>query len=118
MPGSEHMEIAASLWNGWHVLAIDGEFVVKHLMKVRSQLDLLDKEHPTKIAFNLEKTTYIDSSAITLMLNYHKKLAQKKGAMVIFGASDDVQSIFSIVGLDSSIQLYDSLVDFQKAHGA
>jgi anti-anti-sigma factor len=117
-PESEYMEIKTYVWNGWHVLSIEGEFVVKNLVKVREQLESLDKEHPTQVAFNLEKTTYIDSSAITLMLNYRKKLSQKKGAMVIFGASEDVQSIFSIVGLDSSIKLYGSLDEFQKAHAA
>jgi anti-anti-sigma factor len=109
------MDVKNTEWNGWNVLTIVGEFVVKNLMLIREQLDAIEKAGCKKVAFDLEKVTYIDSSAITLLLNYHKKTAAKNVCMVIFGASEDVKSIFSIVGLDNSIKLYASREAFEKS---
>ncbi|MBD3390673.1 MAG: STAS domain-containing protein, partial [Chitinivibrionales bacterium] len=60
-------------------------------------------------------TTYIDSSAITLMLNYQKSVQEKNGNVVVFGASEDAKSIFSIVGLDTSITVFDTRGQFEEA---
>jgi len=112
------MDVKLSQWNDWRIITIEGEFVVKHLMKVRGQIEMLDAANCAKIAINLENMTYIDSSAITLIINYHKRIKSKNGRMVIFGASEDAKGIFSIVGLDDSIALYNSMEEFQKGEGA
>jgi len=109
------VETSTVAWDGWHILAVEGEFVVKYLAKVREHLEEFAKQSTAKVAFDLTKTTYIDSSAITLMLNYQKRLRAQNGNIVVFGASEDAKSIFSIVGLDNSITVFDTREQFEQA---
>ena len=109
------METSISQFGAWNILAIDGEFVVKYLSAIRQHLDSFMSTPNPFIAFDLSKASYIDSSAITLMLNFQKRIEAAAGRIVIFGATEDARAIFSIVGLDASITLYDTREEFEKA---
>jgi anti-anti-sigma factor len=109
------MKLSASRWKSWDIIKIEDEFVVKHLVEIRRFLDGFEKAETRCIAFDLSMTSYIDSSAITLLLNFQKRLLMTNGTVVIFGASEDTRSIFNIVGLDSSIPTYDTREQFESS---
>ncbi|MFP4162343.1 MAG: STAS domain-containing protein [Chitinispirillaceae bacterium] len=99
----------------WHIISLEGKFVIKQLMKIRKILTEIEiKECSPKIAFDLSKTSYLDSSAITAMLNLRKRLLPKNGRFVLFGPNEDILDILSIVGFDKLIPVYSSLETFIK----
>ncbi|MFP4013619.1 MAG: STAS domain-containing protein [Chitinispirillaceae bacterium] len=100
----------------WHIIKLEGKFVVKQLMQIRNILTSIEEiEKSPRIAFDLSKTSYLDSSAITAMLNLRKRLLPKNGKFVVFGPNEDVLDILSIVGFDKLIPIYSSYESFKKA---
>ncbi len=59
----------------------------------------------TKMALDLEGLEYISSAGLRVLLMAHKKLAQTKGKLVIFGLQDYIQEIFEIAGFTTILTL-------------
>lgn len=89
--------------NNWIVISIRGKFVVKNLTRIRPCFDDAEKNSVKKIVIDLSNVTHIDSSAITLLANFQKRLMEKGAGAIICGASKDILEILSIVGLDKII---------------
>jgi len=107
------MDVVTTKWQGWHVLAIQGDFVVRHLLKVRKHLDAYMEEDKPKVAFDLTKAYCVDSSAITLMLNYSRRLMSLCGVAVVCGASKNVMGVFSIVGFERTVKVFETREQFK-----
>ncbi len=110
------MNITTKKSKDWDLLVLDGKFVVKQLMNIRVVLNEIEnREKSPKIAFDLSKTSYIDSSAITAMLNLQKRLGEKNGNFVLIGPNEDITDILSIVGFDKLIPIFPTHQDFERS---
>ncbi len=58
-----------------------------------------------KIYFDMEKSCYVDSSFIGLILCAKKKLGSTEDGVVLLNPSDKIVDIFQIMGLDSFIPM-------------
>ncbi len=103
------MEVNTYKSGDWFVLKLNGAFVVRNMLNIRSLLDEQSSLPGAKVAIDLSDTNYIDSSAITLLVNSNKKIKQAQGELIIFGANKDIKGIFSIVNLEATINILDSL---------
>jgi anti-anti-sigma factor len=83
-----------------------------HAIKI---FDTLEKEDAKLIAVDLNSTTHVDSSAINFLLSIFKRIKQKNGQLVFFGANDDITGIISIVGLDSTFQFFKTRMQFEQS---
>lgn len=108
------MNITTEKYDNWHIISIEGSFVVQSISEIRKVFESIEKDVNPQVAINLTKTSYIDSSAITTVLNYQKRLVAAKGRLVIFGPNRDIQGIFSIVNLDDSVTIYKSRSEFES----
>ncbi len=109
------MNISTEKWNNWDLVAIEGAFVVRVLSEIRKVFEKTEQKPAPKVAMDFTNTSYIDSSAITLLLNFQKRLYNAQGEMVIFGPSEDIQGIFSIVNFDESVTIYTTRSEFENA---
>jgi anti-anti-sigma factor len=109
-----NITITKEIWNGWHIISIKGKFVVKFVAEIRKVLEPFKDQNAPKIALDFTNTTHLDSSAMTLMLNFQNRLKEKNGRMVIFGANEDIMGIITIVGFDSFVPIYKNRADFEK----
>lgn len=89
----------------WFIIIVYGKFVVKNLIRIRQAFEEAERHQHLKTAIDLSNVTHIDSSAITLLANYQKRLLEKGSGSVIFGAATEIAEIFSIVGLDRVIPI-------------
>ncbi len=89
----------------WFVIFLYGKFVVKNLTRIRQVFEEAEKALFPNTAIDLSNVTHIDSSAITLLANFHKRLLEKGSGSIIIGAAPDISEIFSIVGLDKVIPI-------------
>lgn len=94
---------------GWFVVKLSGAFVVRNMINIRTILDEQSSVPGAKVAIDLADTTYIDSSAITLLVNSNKKIKKSQGEFIVFGANKDIKGIFSIVNLEATINILDYL---------
>jgi len=109
------MNISIKKQKGWNIVAIAGRLVVREINNVRKVFESLEKAPSPCIAIDFTKTVYIDSSSITLLLNFQKRVKKAEGILVGFGANDDILDIFSIVHLDEYIDIYRSFEDIEKS---
>ncbi len=109
------MDIVAAKWKGWNILAIQGDFVVQYLVRVRKYLETFSHLKNPKVAIDLTNATYVDSSAITLMLNYNRRLMSLNGVAVVCGTSKDVKDIFAIVGFERGVKVFETREQFKAA---
>jgi anti-anti-sigma factor len=112
------MNISTEKWQSWNIVKIEGKFIIKFVAEIRKILEPMRDGPSPKIALDLSKTTHLDSSAMTLMLNFQSRLKEKKGGMALFGANEDIMGIITIVGFDSFVPIYRTRPDFEKSIAA
>jgi anti-anti-sigma factor len=98
-------------WNNWFVITISGKFSVKYLLKIKSIFEEAENSNEHLVAIDLRPATYIDSSAITIMLNFHRRCIEFGGNLILFGLNPDIESILSIVGIDKIIPIVKNIND-------
>ncbi|KMQ51682.1 hypothetical protein CHISP_1439 [Chitinispirillum alkaliphilum] len=105
------MIITEKFSQNWQIVRFQGKFVAKTLNEVRKTLSKIESEGKMKkVVFDLSSTNYLDSSALTVMLNLLKRLNQKEGGeFVVCGPNKEVMEIFSIVGFDKVVRIYPSV---------
>lgn len=103
--------ISTKRWKKWLIITISGRFIVKNLFKIRNIFDEAERNSEQFVAIDLSTTTYLDSSAITIMLNFHKRCGEKGGNLLVFGLNQDIEEIISIVGVDKVITMVKTIND-------
>jgi anti-anti-sigma factor len=109
------MNIETGRHRGWHRVTIKGELILKHLLKVRRILETLEADETPRIALDLTATAYVDSSAITMILNVHRKVRSRGGDLVISGYNAQIESVFSIVNIQEAMTVYADRAAFERA---
>jgi anti-anti-sigma factor len=109
------LKVSVESWNSWNIVTIEGKFVIKFVAEIRKELEPLKEKPAPYIALDLTKTTHLDSSAMTLMLNYQNRLKEKQGGLAVFGVNEDIMGIISIVGFDSFVPIHRSRADFERS---
>jgi len=100
-----------SAWNDWIIISISGRFTVQNILRVKTFLNAFMRDSDIKIGIDLSKTTYLDSSAITILLNFHRRCSEKNGKVVLFGLAPDIEAILSIVGIDKIVKTVKTIED-------
>ena len=95
-------------YKNWNIIHIEGLFTIRRVVEIKKPLESYISIPSIKIAFDLSKVKYIDSSAITLILNFHKRLKESDGEVVIIKPSESIQEVLSIIGIDQVLQIYES----------
>lgn len=109
------MKIDIRSFENWRIVSLEGKFIVKYLAQIRKAIDPIENaEHPL-VAFDFSATSHMDSSAISLIVNFNRKIVEKKGKLVLFGANEDITGIINIVGLDSTVPLLKTQADFEQS---
>lgn len=108
------MQTTLHSWGNWTIVAVEGEFVVRYLNRIRPTLDELAQKSGLNVALDLRATTLVDSTAVSTIVNFHKRLQQAGGRVVILQPSPNIKEVFSITGVGVGIRLYDKRGSFEK----
>jgi anti-anti-sigma factor len=103
--------ISTKRWKKWLIITISGRFIIKNLFQIRNVFDKTERDNELFVAIDLSTTTYLDSSAITILLNFHRRCVEKGGKFVVFGLNQDIEEIVSIVGIDKLITIVKTIID-------
>ena len=77
--------------------------------------DLIDAGHH-HFVFNLERTTYLDSSGIGIFIHCLCDVQENEGSIYIIAEDNQVKEVLKMVGIDRLIKVYDSEKDFLEDH--
>ncbi|HEX2957653.1 MAG TPA: STAS domain-containing protein [Chitinispirillaceae bacterium] len=100
----------------WFIVEIKGRFVVKNLTQVRAALDELEMKQASRVAIDLSETMYLDSSALTILINFKKRISSRNGTLVLIKPNKNIADIFSIVGFEKTIPIVESIEEFKKRY--
>jgi anti-sigma B factor antagonist len=95
-----------ALDSGVVVLSLSGTMTMgNQLQQLEWTIGELTKSNQNKIVFDMSHVTYVDSSAIGILVACHGNVRGAGGQMRLAGVGDRVLSIFKMVGIDSVLAL-------------
>jgi anti-anti-sigma factor len=112
------MIINESRFFSWHIIAPCGKLIVKNLTIVRGRFETAEQAQQPLIAIDLSAVTQLDSSAITMLINFQKRIIRKNGHLVLFAPCSDIAELFSIVGIDKSFSICETRDDFEARYAS
>lgn len=90
------------------VITLIGELKIYDLNEYTDFFDKLLEEHKYNLILNMSEISYIDSTAIGLLINIKRTVTEKGGNLTICEPRPEVMSVFKMTGVDQFIQIYTS----------
>jgi anti-sigma B factor antagonist len=94
--------------DGLGLIELSGEVDLYTAPRFKEDLVALVDEGATGIVVDLSRVTFIDSTALGVLIGGVKRLAEVDGRLVIVAASKPVVRILSITGLDKVLTIYET----------
>ncbi|MGH2901275.1 MAG: STAS domain-containing protein [Solirubrobacteraceae bacterium] len=83
-----------------HVLAVRGEIDLFTAPELKQVLAEAIEAGRTRIVVDLTDTTFLDSTALGVLIGAVKRLRSRDGALAIVNVDDNIAKTFEITGLD------------------
>jgi anti-anti-sigma factor len=109
------MNIHTEKWQSWNIVSLEGKFGINFVGEIRKALESLSDGISPKIALDLSLANHLDSTGLTLIMNFQSRLKKKNGSMVLFGVNEDNMEIIKTIGFDSIVPIYRTRPDFERS---
>ena len=83
-----------------HVVAVRGEIDLFTAPELKQKLTDAIEAGKTRIVVDLSATTFLDSTALGVLIGAVKRLRSREGALVIVNTDANIAKTFEITGLD------------------
>ena len=104
------LELSSTQENGWTVLALGGEFDTYAAGAVRDKLsELIGLADPPLIVVDLAKVSFMDSSALGVLVGALRTAHALKGEIRLAAAPENLQPLFRITGLNRTFDMFDTV---------
>ena len=80
-------------------LTVTGALDVTTLPRVREQLDQAVAGRPGRLVVDLSACTFVDASALAVLLDVHRRLSRSGGVLTLRGCCPRVLRLLSLTGL-------------------
>ena len=99
------MKLTHSEKNGYTVIAFDGSLDTVSSPAAEKEINALIDNGTLKFVFNFEKTKYMSSSGLRILLATAKKL-KGKGELKISNLNEVIEEVFDVSGFSSILNVY------------
>ena len=90
------------------VVDVDGQLIVGNRQEMKQKvLDALESGE-RKFLIDFEKTGYIDSSGLGVLVSLSKKIREQGGELRLANLNEDLKTLFELTKLDTLFQISDS----------
>ncbi|HYD11028.1 MAG TPA: STAS domain-containing protein [Acidimicrobiales bacterium] len=89
------------------VLTVTGEIDIRSAPELREQLQVCATEGVSEVEIDLRTVTFLDSTALSVMVGAHKRLARDGGALEVRTAGGAVRRVLEVTGLDRVFRVTD-----------
>jgi anti-sigma B factor antagonist len=93
---------------GIAVVALTGEIDLYTCPEFKQELLRVIADGATLVVVDLTKTTFIDSTALGVIIGGVERLKQRDGRLVVVCADPNIVKIFEVTGLNRLFSVYDS----------
>ena len=111
------MNVVTGTLASWQSLMLQGKFTVKNIAIVRRYFERSEETPVPGVVLDMSGVSQLDSSAITILVNFQRRIIQKDGLLVLFGMRGDIAEIFSIVGIDKLFRICTDRDEFERLYG-
>jgi anti-sigma B factor antagonist len=102
------MTFALSKQGDITIVDVDGQLIVGNRQELKQRvLDELDRGE-RKFLVDFDKTGYIDSSGLGVLVSLSKKIREQGGALKLANLNDDLRTLFELTKLDTLFEIADS----------
>lgn len=85
---------------GGLILNLKGQFIGgEETDKLRDTLKEIAEQHKNKLIINMEKVTYLNSTALGVLIAAHANFVKREGKIVLCNVSKSIENIFVITKL-------------------
>jgi anti-sigma B factor antagonist len=91
-----------------HVVAVRGEIDLFTAPELKQKLTDAIEGGKSRIVVDLSETTFLDSTALGVLIGAVKRLRSRDGALVIVNTDQNIAKTFEITGLDQIFTILDN----------
>ena len=104
------LELSSTRHGDRTVVAVKGELDIISRTQFTAHLDRVIREHGHKIILDLSALSFIDTSALSTVVSYWKRLSSTEdGMLVLAGAQYTSARVLWITGLAQRLPMYDDV---------
>src|SRR4030095_12948298 len=100
------MQLKEATHEGIDVFALRGDIDLDSAPSLRSVFQAKINEHCPALIVDLAQVSFIDSTGLSVLIEYFRNFGRHGGAFCLCGLSDELKEIFRIVGLDRIIPMF------------
>lgn len=101
---------------GGIVLHLKGQFIGgEETSQLRDKLAEIVELKKNKLIINLEKVTYLNSTALGVLISAHANFVKREGTVVLCNVSKTIENLFVITKLTLVFPIYTSLDEAIKS---
>jgi anti-sigma B factor antagonist len=104
-----------SLDSDRHVVAVSGEIDLFTAPELKASLSESIESGHSRIVVDLTDTTFLDSTALGVLIGAVKRLRSRDGRLTIVNVDDNIAKTFEITGLDQIFPISSTREDAIKA---
>ncbi len=101
--------------NGLAVLDVAGELDLYTSPKLKSALDTLVAEGHIQLLVNLQETTYLDSTALSILTTALHRVRESGGNLGLIYSQPQIDRMFTLTGLKEVFPIFQSEQDAMAA---
>lgn len=95
---------------GGSVIHLSGQFIGgKETDELRDKLKEISEKKENKLVVNLEKVTYLNSTALGTLISAHTSFVKKEGKIILCNLSKSIENIFVITKLTLVFDITETL---------
>ncbi len=91
-----------------HVVAVRGEIDLFTAPELKQTLQEAIEGGATRVVVDLSETTFLDSTALGVLIGAVKRLRSRDGSLVIVNTDANIAKTFEITGLDQIFTILDT----------
>lgn len=100
---------------GGSILHLKGQFIGgAETDELKEQLKVLADNNQNNLIINLENVTYLNSTALGVLISSHANFVKRNGKIILCNVSKSIENIFVITKLTLVFTIADTLEDAKK----
>ncbi|RYD83486.1 MAG: anti-sigma factor antagonist [Verrucomicrobiaceae bacterium] len=88
------------------IIRLAGEIDLCSVPELRNALELMAELHRPMLLIDLSGVTFLDSSGLSILIDYWRRTQENGSKFVVVGAAGEVLEIFRLTNLDQFIPLF------------
>lgn len=103
------LEISTRKYDRYAVVTLRGELDLAGESGLRDRLRTACDENDGRVVLDLSELTFIDSTGLSILVEYHERTRAAGGRLVLLAPREAVVRILDITGLDERLTICDRL---------